>query len=274
MFTQLNFGKLITHDEYLGLLIFKEDLAGIREWCFTHCLPKARINSLYLTLPSNTPSQSKTVSPLIDAVYTKNYEILELLIQEGCRVDGFESDQFSPLHAALEILDLDMANKLLECGADPNALDWLGRPPIFSLTCKPSSEWGDFHTFLKKYVTRGFNATRTTEDGANYLHIAAKTDLNLIGLFRTLCPELMYLPDSAGRLPIHCLASQEGSWASIDDLLDPQTINARCEKGWTPAHYAAWAGRKMTMRKLKNFGAKFELIDAQGRTPTDLLRYF
>lgn len=57
---------------------------------------------------------------LLDAIFSHQREMVKLLIHRGASVSKF-GDVFSPIEAAAEVEDIEIAKVLLDCGADVNS---------------------------------------------------------------------------------------------------------------------------------------------------------
>lgn len=61
-------------------------------------------------------------NPLSEAIYSRNDEMVELLLNNGISVNGKSSSDSTPLYRAIEKKNLNLAKRLLNCGADVNDL--------------------------------------------------------------------------------------------------------------------------------------------------------
>jgi uncharacterized protein len=79
------------------------------------------------------PSRSSVavdVRPIHTAVFIRKVRLAEVLLEAGADVNSRESGGSTPLHAAAENGDIEMARLLLARGADPRLADDQGRTPV------------------------------------------------------------------------------------------------------------------------------------------------
>ena len=80
-----------------------------------------------VNIPSNNDFR---VTPLHSAAAVSQYEIAELLLKNGAKVNAVQMNGVTPLHSAANNGDLDMVKLFLENGADKNLRMKDGKLPI------------------------------------------------------------------------------------------------------------------------------------------------
>ena len=94
-------------------------------------------------------------SPLFLAVGHPDARVLEVLLENGARVDGLRY-QPAPLHAAVSLDDAERVDTLLAAGADPNHPGPRGSTPLFAATCA---------RMVQRLVQAGANPHLRNRDG-------------------------------------------------------------------------------------------------------------
>jgi cytohesin len=72
----------------------------------------------------------KDVTPLHVAAANPNLELAQFLLEHGADVNARDAESRAPLHFAVKRRDLEMIRLLLDAGADPNAKDSTGWTPL------------------------------------------------------------------------------------------------------------------------------------------------
>ena len=136
---------------------------------------------------------------------------------------------------------LEIVRALLNAGADPNALDNLGRSPLHGAVC--------FFHHLN-------DAGRAAERGQI---VETLLDANAD----------VHARDNQNCTPLHEACRNGASVHVVSLLLDAGAAsNLRDEDGATPLHHACWSGHVELVRLLLNSGgADLEPIDSEGHSP-------
>jgi ankyrin repeat protein len=183
----------------------------------THRLRHNVLGALAITLllSGATPPES----PVADAAMRGDVERVRSLLREGADVDAAQGDGMTALHWAAERGDVDLADVLLDAGANVAAVTRLG-------------DYAPLHLASKRGHARVVE--RLLEAGAD--------------------PETR--TSSGGVAPLH-LAAAGGSVEAVRALLDHGTEVDAPEGMWrqTPLMFAAAAGRTDVVRALLEAGA-------------------
>jgi ankyrin repeat protein len=93
----------------------------------------------------NTPSDNQLkVAPLHSACAISNYEIAELLIQNGADVNAKQLNGVTPLHSASHNGELELSKLLINNGAEINVITDDGKTPLFMALEKEFCDTADF----------------------------------------------------------------------------------------------------------------------------------
>jgi len=142
--------------------------------------------------------------------------------------DGHQEGN-TPLHNAIQGGDVSRARKLIDSGANVNAINSMWQTP---------------------------------------LHLAAwQGDVNSVGLLLAQTARTSE-KTKTGKTPLH-MASWMGHTNAVRLLLtcNKSTLHARDKTGETALHWAAWRGKVRTIEELVNSGADIESLDQFGMTP-------
>lgn len=71
------------------------------------------------------------LTPLLYAVRSGCLDCVKLLVKAGVNIERPSPDGVSPLMTAIDNLQYDIANYLLDLGANPNVTDWWGRTALY-----------------------------------------------------------------------------------------------------------------------------------------------
>ena len=217
-------------------------------------------------------------SALQTAIFNGQYAFAKLLIQKGANVNDGSlyvtmemrnlaaySNRPNPAESDAGVTHLDVANLLLEKGADPNA--------AYTKTIPPRQAQGNINVPLggtalyravravdlaavKLLVERGAKPGLAIKDGSTPVMAAAG-----LGAPRGGDEEVTEAGDRND--PVDVLKVLVASGADV---------NAVNDAGMTALHYAAQRGSDRIIQYLAQQGAQFDVKNKQGRTPADFAR--
>lgn len=196
--------------------------------------------------------------PLHYAVtYTRDPEVIRLLVRLGADVDARDRKGRTPLHEAVGRLDprVGIIRALVQAGADVNARDEEGQTPLH-LAVLMGSLFPETEAVL---ADQG-----ETERGAFLKAIATLVYLGANVNAR----------DASGMTPLHWAAASSSN-AEIVKVLGylGADVNARDGRGWTSLHHTSLFNRNpIVVLTLLELGADPKLRDPQGMTPWDLIQ--
>ena len=184
--------------------------------------------------PNSTLPYSGGATPLhVAAGWTRDPEVVDVLVRAGADVNGLDPKHYTPLHrAARDNADPAVLTALLEAGANPNA--WTA---------------GTRHAYLARGVTPLHEAAVNHNPAVAARLLEAGAAPNAHG--------------AGGATPLHVAAAENPNPAVVAALLDAGAdVNARRAGGRTPLHEAAAKGSAAVVDALLRAGAD---LDAWGR---------
>jgi ankyrin repeat protein len=108
---------------------------------------------------------------LIKAAFNGDVATVRAMLNQGCDPNYIPQEGLSPLHAAMENLELAVATTLLDAGADPNLRDNTGWTPLFhavETACGAAQQVGngklhqDWMALISLLVRKGADARLTS----------------------------------------------------------------------------------------------------------------
>ncbi len=192
------------------------DLAGVQ----------ALVDGNPSLLNDRDPRQQNT--PLHEAANRGRTEIVSYLLSKGADPNAQNVSGETPLHMAA---NMEIARLMIKAGANVNAEDNDGRPPLLSILEKKSASID----MIQLLLDSGAKANATDAKGATALHLCSDPDL--VELF-----------------------VKRGA-----------DVNAKDMSGNTPLHEAYKSRKTNNVEALMRHGADASLTNLGGATPFDLL---
>jgi ankyrin repeat protein len=153
-------------------------------------------------------------------------EIVKVIVNAGADVNEPDENGWSPLHAALYLMNLATAQFLLSRGANPNAQDKFGLTPVMALTLSTNFKKEEYLDTWEQLLASGYDVTITDK------HMS--------------------------RSILHFLSCADRGHILLKSLLEARpglNVNCRDAHGFTPLHYAAMRKQTDAIELLLSHGA-------------------
>jgi ankyrin repeat protein len=220
--------------------------------------------------PTKRDAFGKSALLLAVSMYEMKEEIIDLLLEhDKVNVDDVDEDGETALHLAVWNSNVDVFQKLLEKGANPNIFDKKGWSPLHVAAGeKNGNEIMDLLLAHSKV-----NVDDVDGKGQTALHIAAyESNVNVVKSLINKGANLNAV-DKSGDSPLHVAAKERHGIPIIDLLLEAQKvkgmgdINDRNKQGRTALHYAAAYSNEITAEHLIKKGSNVNCRTNIGDTP-------
>lgn len=211
----------------------------------------------------NAKDNSQQV-PLHLTAFQGNKEIADYLISKGADVNGLDIRAFNPLHYAVALRKLDVAASFVKNGSNVNAKNSYGQSPF-----DQSVEFG-----LKGLVNLmlEYGAVFPAEDSKRnaFLHLSVSRGLDLLARQIIDSGVDTRSKNKNGGTLLHSAA--EGNMTDFLNMLLERGlyINALNRYGMTALHIAALNGNQGAVETLCNDKANLNHRDLSGNTPLNL----
>ncbi|KAI1461860.1 hypothetical protein F4805DRAFT_475208 [Annulohypoxylon moriforme] len=196
------------------------------------------------------------------AVLNDQENILKLLIAHGADTNAVDGE--TNLHFALQRGNVDMANILIQCGANLNARNTLGITPLH-LAIRHN-----FKNVAKLLIDRGADVNAENCEGTTPLLLAVRQGSEdmagrLIDHGANINKE-----DDEGRSLLHIAVIR--AYENMSRLLVDHgaTINSKNSQGKTPLQLAISVDFNLEINQLINFGADVNMANLRGETPLQM----
>ena len=197
------------------------------------------------------------------ASHNRQVEVVQILLQEGARVDQAKSDGATPLFVASEKGHAEVVRVLLKEGARVDQAKSNGATPLFIAS-------QDGHTEVVRLLLKeGARADQATSDGAAPLFVASEKGHTEV--VRVLLKEGGAPVDQAfsrnGATPLF-VASKEGHTEVVRVLLQQGArVDQAAANGVTSLIIASYSGNVEVVRVLLREGARADQATPDGATP-------
>ena len=172
---------------------------------------------------------SKGAYPIHMAVRTEKIELVKAVLEAGAQ-PGTEGPGGTPLHWATELGNSELANLLIQKGADVSARNKDGEQPLHLAAAGNSTE------LVELLLEAGAKVAEPAEEGT----------------------------------PLHYAAEQNSVEAATLLLERGATLEVKDSTGKTPLHWAAESGQMEMVGLLKDKGADLSAADEEGNTAAQL----
>jgi uncharacterized protein len=203
-----------------------------------------------LSLAATTALAAGPDVRLVDAVQRRDAETARALLQQHVDVNAAQRDGTTALHWATHWDDVDLVDRLLRAGANPNAVNDLGVPPL-SLACTNLSA-----KTVARLLDGGANPDGALRTGETALMTASRGGgLEIVRLLLARHANVNAVERVRGQTALMWAAA--ASHPDIVDLLirNGADVQARSNRGSTPLLFAARAGDLASARALVAGGA-------------------
>ena len=207
-------------------------------------------------------------SPLHHAARWGHLEVTRLLLKGGAPVDARNSLGWTPLLSAVAYsAPVEVADALLEAGADVAAGDSWGRCPIHFAASNGNAR------AVAALMSRGAAVDSVTNEGDTPLHYAVGYGHDHVVALLLRNGANVRRRKRGGTTALH-FAAAEGHEQCMQLLLeDGADAEARDDTGVTPLHLAATGEHTHSALLLMDAGADANAADEAGVTPLDLVPY-
>jgi ankyrin len=189
-------------------------------------------------------------APLADAVQARDAKAARALLQQHVDVDAPQPDGATALHWATHWDDLDVVDLLLRAGANPNAVNELGVPPLL-LACTNGSA-----KIVARLLAGGANPDGAVRTGESALMTASRVgSVDTVRVLLAHQVNVNAVERVRGQTALMWAAA--ASHPEVVELLirSGADVHARSTRGSTPLLFAARAGDLASARALVAGGA-------------------
>ena len=225
----------------------------------------AKLGPWNQSAPSQWNRKPRSNTNVVDAVSRGDLARVQSLLQahpEMANERGWGGQ--TALHIAVQFNRRDIAQVLLDAGADPNAKDGRGRTPL-QMARDPQ-----LVSLLKKYGATGITAFASPKVGEEFLEDISRGDEEKVRASLKEHPDYANAQqDWANHWTVLHDAASEGRLTIAEILLDAgANVNVRNKDGETPLYWAAKKGRTDLARLLLERKADPNLQESiKQRTP-------
>lgn len=178
-------------------------------------------------------ARNQPFSPLMMAATCSEPSMIKFLVQRGADLEaGKPSDAdyadgrpmlkkgARAVHCAVHCCKVDNLMTLCELGANPDAIDSIGRTPLMAVFLDEVED-GDFRpksALMSVLLRAGADIELAAHDGTTALHLAAGMGAPYEMLCRLASDAMPYLPDNNSHTPLY-YAAFEGHAGTVSSLL-------------------------------------------------------
>ncbi len=198
---------------------------------------------------------------LADAIYTKNWPFIFMMLECGVPINSRVINKSTLLHEAVKIANIEIVSDLLKLGLDPNIRDQFGGTPLHYAVTQPQSE-----KIIQKLIQSGANPNIKDKNKSIPL------DIVLQRKYLTAAHTLIKLGSPINRtntmrqtaLHLACETNEEIALSLMKMEAD---INSKDLYGNTPLHNACKANMHLLSKKLIKKNAAIFVFNTEDKTP-------
>jgi ankyrin repeat protein len=201
------------------------------------------------------------------------FNVARLLMERGADVDAQDKFDVTPLHLALQVLELKLVRILVDHGANVNLKNSHGWTPLHRLLRIEDYSDDDRFSLAQRLIEHGADVNARDMCGTTPLHLVpCFWDLKLVRMLIDHGANVN-AENNQGQTPLHrVLEAQAFSGedrVGIAQLLAERSadVNARHENHDTPLHLVSYSLEVKLVRILVDHGANVDAEDNLGRTP-------
>ena len=203
----------------------------------------------------------KKETPLHVALRQGHVDVAQLLLEHGADIEAQDDDKCTPLLLASQCGDVEVARILLERGADTEARDYMKRTPLLL-----ASEYGH-EDVVRVLLEHGADTEARDESGWSSLELASfhgNEELARVLLMHGADVIAQYRDN---RTSLHFTQGQEVTRLLLEHGSDANALDI---KGRTPLHQVSEHGHMGAVRVLLENGADPNARDVNNVTPLHL----
>jgi ankyrin repeat protein len=198
--------------------------------------------------------------------------LLTLFLESTMDLNVQQKDHETPLHFACFQGKLEIAQLLLNHGAQVDAKNYQGETPLHLVSRGEYDSLDDGVCVAELLLERGTDANAYDSDDWSPLHSASNNGKPEIVQVLLAHGAKVDAENDLGETPLHLV--RQGKYGSqfgvrVAQLLlnSGADVNARDKRYWTPLLSASYYGRREVAQVLLDHGAIAKVEDNQGKTP-------